>query len=77
MRVEVEFGALVRLQGIRNGSAVELPAGTSIAVFLDRCQMRREHQKALLSFVNGVKKSHSHIFQDGESLYLQLAVGGG
>jgi hypothetical protein len=77
MRVHVSYVGYLSLEGVQNGGSVVLEDRTTIEEFLDRCGMKKEHQRFVIPMVNGERKDLSHTLEENDSLFLHLAAGGG
>ena len=77
MKVTVEHIALIHAKNLDADRHVELPEGASVKDLLDRIGIEPEHQKAVVSFINKEKAKRSHTLQDGDAVFLSLAIGGG
>ncbi|MFC1850111.1 MoaD/ThiS family protein, partial [candidate division CSSED10-310 bacterium] len=77
MKIKVSFARILKIEGVENGSSVELEEGMSIKEFLSQHKMPREHQQFLVPIVNKKTTKLSYILQDLDELELYLPVGGG
>jgi len=75
--ITVEHSAVLKLKNVQNRGEMELPTDITIAALLNRLGIQAGQHKYLLIYVNGKKRSLSHILQDGDALQLFLPIGGG
>jgi len=75
--ITVEHSAVLKLKNIKNRGEISVPEHTAIEALLSRLGVQAGHHKYLLAYVNGMKRSLSHILHDGDALQLFLPIGGG
>lgn len=77
MKVSVDHIALIHAKNLDANRQVELPDGASVKDLLDQIGIEPEHQKAVVPFINKEKAKRAHALQDGDEVFLSLAIGGG
>ena len=77
MKIHLEYTAVLDVKGVRNGMALEIPDGSTVAALLNRLEVRPEHQKFVVPFINGAQKKLSAQLRDNDKVVLSLPVGGG
>ncbi len=77
MKIDIEFGALLNIEGMESGSYIEIMEGTTIADLLTKYNIKEEHQQYIILSVNGEQKRLSYVLQEDDSLSLYLPIGGG
>ena len=77
MKVKVNYAAVLKLEKISSGGTVDLSTGTTVSQLLSDCNVKEEHKKYILIFVDEKKRDIHHVLKDGEVLSLYLPVGGG
>ena len=77
MKVKLSYAAILKLERASSGSTVDLSEGTSVSQFLSDCNVKEEHKRYILVFVDEKKRDLNHVLRDGEELSLYLPIGGG
>ena len=67
----------MRIDNVKSGSIMDIPEGTNIEALLKSCNVKEEHIKYILVYVNGEKRGMSHGLRHNDELKLYLPVGGG
>jgi sulfur carrier protein ThiS len=77
MKVKVNHSAVLKLDGVSSGSYLDVLKGTTVSDLLSKCNVKEQHKRYILIFVNGKRREPSHVLQDDEQLSLYLPIGGG
>lgn len=77
MNVKVQHIALLKCPGLDSSGTVELPDKATVKILLDALGIRPEHQRAVVPFINDQRAKRTHSLQEGDTVFLSLAVGGG
>jgi molybdopterin converting factor small subunit len=77
MNINVKTMGLLKLDGIKNGSDIEIADGTTISSFMDRYVTKKEHHKFVMVTVNEKKVELSYELQDSDRLSMFLPFGAG
>lgn len=77
MKVNVKYMGLLKLDGVKSGSDVDVQDGATVSDFMSRYVTNREHHKFIIVTVNEKKVDLSYELQDKEKLSLFLPFGGG
>lgn len=77
MKVMLNYAAVLKLERVNSGSTVDLTEGTTVSQFLSDCNVKEEHKRHILVFVDEKKQDLHHVLRDGEELSLYLPIGGG
>jgi len=77
VKVKLGYPAIMHVDHVRSGDFIELPSGATIEELMTCCNVKKEHQKYVLTVVNGERRNLSHILQDLDEVKLFLPVGGG
>ncbi len=77
MKVRLNYAAVLKLERVSSGSALDLSEGTTVSQLLSDCNVKEEHKRYILVFVDEKKRDLNHVLRDGEELSLYLPIGGG
>ncbi len=77
MKISITFVAILKIEGVKNGSHLEIEQDTSIDDLLTKYNISKEHQRYIIPFVNREQKKISYVLQENDALKLFLPVGGG
>ncbi|MCK4924562.1 MAG: MoaD/ThiS family protein [Spirochaetes bacterium] len=77
MNIIMYYPAAMRIDNVKSGSIMDIPEGTNIEALLKSCNVKKEHMKYILAYVNGEKRGMSHRLRRNDELKLYLPVGGG
>ncbi len=77
MKISITFPATLKIEGVKNGSHLEIEQETSIEDLLTKYNISKEHQRYIIPFVNREQKKISYVLQENDALKLFLPVGGG
>ncbi len=77
MNIIMYYPAAMRIDNVKSGSIMDIPEGTNIEALLKSCNVKEEHMKYILAYVNGEKRGMSHRLRRNDELKLYLPVGGG
>ncbi len=77
MNIIMYYPAAMRIDNVKSGSIMDIPEGTNIEALLKSCNVKEEHIKYILVYVNGEKRGMSHRLRRNDELKLYLPVGGG
>lgn len=77
MNIIMYYPAAMRIDNVKSGSIMDIPEGTNIEALLKSCNVKEEHIKYILVYVNGEKRGMSHRLRHNDELKLYLPVGGG
>jgi len=77
MKVRIKYSAHLNINGLDNGSVIDVDPGTTVSELLTSCRIRDDQKKFITLAVNGEKKSLSYTLKNNDFLYLLLPVGGG
>lgn len=77
MNIIIHYPAAMRIDSVKSGSSMDIPQGTNIEALLKSCNVKKEHIKYILAYVNSEKRGVSHILRHNDELKLYLPIGGG
>jgi sulfur carrier protein ThiS len=77
VKVHLEYTGVLDVKSVPSGSQVDLPDHATIGVLLSQLQIRPEHQRFVVSAVNGKQQRASTRLADGDRVLLSLPMGGG
>jgi len=77
MNIIIHYPAAMRIDSVKSGSSMDIPQGTNIEALLKSCNVKKEHIKYILAYVNSEKRGMSHIPRHNDELKLYLPIGGG
>jgi sulfur carrier protein ThiS len=77
LKIHLEFTGLLDVKGATSGTAFDVPESTTVAALLSLLQVRPEHHKFVVPFVNGEQKKLSAALRENDRVLLSLPVGGG
>ena len=70
MKIRLHYPAPMHIDTIKNDS-------TTVGGFLQDLQLKKEHIRYILVYVNGERKGMSYVLSENDELKLYLPVGGG
>jgi hypothetical protein len=77
VKIRLYYPAVMRIDTVKSGSTMEVHESASIEEVLKSCNVKEEHFRYILAFVNGEKKGMLHILRPNDELKLYLPIGGG
>lgn len=77
MKVRLHYPALMGIDELKSGGEVEVQDDATIEEFLQSLNVKKEHARYILVYVNGERKGMSHRLRHNDELKLYLPVGGG
>ena len=77
MKITVSHVGFLHLKGVKNNSTIEVDDSTTVEALLDRCGVKKEHQRYIVPVVNEKKRDLSYRLKNHDSLFLYLPIGGG
>lgn len=77
MNITVEYIGFLKLEGIKSGSVLQFPEGTTAAGILDHLGLVGPYRKYIIPIVNGARSPQERTLKDGDRLFIYLPVGGG
>jgi sulfur carrier protein ThiS len=77
MNITVEYVGFLKLEGIKSGSVLEFPEGTTAAGVLDGFGLTGSYRKYIVPIVNSERSPQERALKDGDHLFIYLPVGGG
>lgn len=77
MRVTIEYVGFLKVEGLKSGSILELPKGSSASDVLDKLGLTGGYRKYIVPIVNGERSPQERVLVDGDHLFIYLPVGGG
>jgi sulfur carrier protein ThiS len=77
VNIIIHYPAAMRIDSVKSGSSMDVPEGTNIEALLKSCNVKKEHMKFILVYVNSEKRGMSHRLRHNDELKLYLPVGGG
>ena len=77
MVIRLHYPALMGFEGLKSGGDVEVHEGATVEEFLQSLDMKEEHTRYILVYVNGNRQGMSHKLQHNDLVKLYLPVGGG
>ena len=77
MKIRLHYPAPMHIDTIKNGSTLEVNDSTTVGGFLQGLQLKKEHIRYILVYVNGERKGMSYMLSENDELKLYLPVGGG
>jgi hypothetical protein len=77
MKITVHFPAVMRIDGIQSGKGIDVEEHISIEDLLRSFNVREEHLRFILAYVNGERQGLSHTLRPDDVLKLYLPIGGG
>lgn len=77
MKIFVEYTGVLDVKDVPSGSQVELPDKSTIGALLSHLKIKTEHQRFVVSAVNGKQQRASSRLMDGDRVLLSLPMGGG
>ena len=77
MKIRLHYPAPMKIDGLKSGGEVEVQDQATIEEFLQSLNVKKEHARYILVYVNGERKNLSHGLRHNDELKLYLPVGGG
>ena len=77
MHIRLEYVAMLKVDGPRSGSRLELSDDATVGRLLDVLRIPPAHQRVIVPFVNDRKARPDDALRDGDHVYLAMPVGGG
>ena len=77
MKVHLEYTGVLDVKGVPSGSTIEVQENLTIGALLTHLQIRPEHQKFVVTAINGKQQRASAKLADGDRVLLSLPMGGG
>ncbi len=77
MKIKVEQVALLKCRNVPENGVVELNSSATIGDLLNVIGIRPEHQKVIVPFINRNRAKRTSALEDGDEVFLSLAIGGG
>jgi len=68
MKVRIKYSAHLNINGLDNGSSIDVAPGTTVFDFLSSYKVRDDHKKFITVAVNGEKKSLSYALKNNDFL---------
>ena len=67
----------MQIDTVKSGSTMEVHERASIKEVLKSCNVKEEHFRYILAFVNGERRGMFHTLRPDDELKLYLPIGGG
>jgi len=77
MKITLEYIGFLKIEGIKSGTVVEVPNGSTAASILDMCKLTGSYRKYIVPIINGERSSHDRVLKDGDRMFIYLPGGGG
>lgn len=77
MRIRVDHIALIHCDNLAADKSIELAEPATVTDLLSALGISKEHQKAVVPFINSERAKRTNTLHDGDEVFLSLAVGGG
>jgi molybdopterin converting factor small subunit len=77
MKINVKTLGLLKLDGIKSGSDVDIDNGTTISSFMEQYVTQKCHHKFVIVTVNEKKEGLSYELNEGDKLSMYLPFGAG
>jgi molybdopterin converting factor small subunit len=77
MKINVKFLGLLKLEGIKSGSDIEISDGTTVSEFMNRYVAKKEHHRFIIVMTNEKKVDLSYELKQNDAVSLFLPFGAG
>ena len=77
MKVTLTYNGVMQIPRFKRGEQIDLPDGATAADVMTLCEIRPDHQKYIIPFVNSQESRVRTVLHDGDELSLFLPLGGG
>lgn len=77
MKVKVDHVAMLHCDHLPQDGVVELSSPSTMTDLLNALGIRPEHQKVVVPFINSERAKRTSPLNDGDEVFLTLAIGGG
>ncbi len=77
MNITLTYNGVMQIRRFKRGEKIDVPDGATVTDVMTLCEIRTDHQKYIIPFINSRESRSSTVLHDGDELSLFLPLGGG
>ncbi len=77
MKIKLTYNGVMEIRRFKRGEQIEVPDEATVTDVMTLCEIRTDHQKYIIPFVNNQESKARTVLHDGDELSLFLPLGGG
>ena len=77
MNITLTYNGVMQIRRFKRGERIDVPDGSTPADVMTLCEIRPDHQKYIIPFVNNQEARAKTVLAEGDELSLFLPLGGG